>query len=120
MDTVQEALFKSMLNNRWFTQSDGDVEFSLGYFGYVHNHPSELKQIREEFEDVLGTYGSIADEQIVGVWWAQIRSTGVIYIEKLGDVPAEVTSMYDMSTNPAVKQAEKKFDSCVRDYEEDA
>src|SRR6185295_6501892 len=116
MDTAQEALFKAMLNSDWFSQSNGNTECSLGHFGWVHNHPSEVSAIRTEFEDVIKVYGPIADEQIVGVWWASINSNGIIRISKLGDVSGSVTNMYDFAHNPAVNEAKKRYVDTVYDY----
>lgn len=42
MDTSVEALFRDMMNNGWFIDSDGDVESHVGYFGYVNNTKREL------------------------------------------------------------------------------
>lgn len=116
MDTAQEALFKAMLNEMWFSETDGDVEFSLGYFGWVHNHPQDIWEIRNAFDDVIETYGPIADEQIVGVWWASINSNGIIRIEKIGDANPSVSTLKDFADNPACEKARKRFQDTVRDY----
>ena len=115
MDTAQEALFRAMLVDGWFAESDGDVEFSLGYFGWMHNHPSEVSEIRAAFEDTLNAYGPITDEQIVGVWWARINTQGIITITKLGDVDGTYANF---AHNPAVGIAKKQFADSVYDYVE--
>lgn len=97
MNTAQEALFKEMLNNGWFTESDGDVEAPTGFFGYAVNTKSELREVLENFSDVVETYGRPADEQIVGVWIASIDNLGVIHIEKIGDFPDDITATASMA-----------------------
>ena len=116
MDTAQEALFRAMLNGDWFTQSDGDVEWSLGFFGWVHNHPSELASIRDAFSDVIDSYGNPADEDIVGVWWADINSNGIVRISKIGEVTNDFTNTYDFARNPAVREAKDRFSKTVDDF----
>ena len=122
MDTAQEALFKAMLQNDWFTKSDGDVEFSLGYFGYVHNHDSDWFEVSQAFCEVLEVYapelelGAAAPEWFVGVFFAEIISTGVIRIIKLGDCLPNVTGTYDFANNPAMREARKRFDTNVEAF----
>ena len=118
MDTAQQALFRAMLTDGWFCESDGDVEWSLGYFGYVHNHPSELQSVRQAFEDTLNTYGEVSMEEFAGIWWADINSDGVIRISKIGDADASRPNTYDFAHNPAVKQAQKRFKDTVHDFQD--
>ena len=96
MDTLQEALFRDMLNNDWFTNSDGDVESPTGYFGYVVNDRSDWSsEFLSEFEDTITAYApngfdnpDQADVWIrnnfVGVYSAHNDSNGVIHIYKHG------------------------------------
>lgn len=81
MDTAQQALFREMLNEGWFTDSDGHVESPTGYFGYVTNLPAELAEVREAFEDTLDVYGPVADDGLIGSWVAQINNQGIIAIQ---------------------------------------
>ena len=122
MDTAQEALFKAMLQNDWFTASDGETDFSLGYFGYVHNHPDEWFEVSQNFCEVLSAYapdlelGAKAPEWFSGVFFASINDQGVIRIEKVGDVLEQVTSTYDFAHNRHVVAARYRFDRTVEDY----
>lgn len=100
MDTAQEALFRVMINEGWFTDSDGDVESPTGYFGYVTNLPAELAEVREAFEDTLDAYGEVADDDLIGSWAAQINSQGILTIQ-----PAE-----------SDKAARQWFQSVQADY----
>lgn len=99
MDTLQEALFRAMLNNGWFTDSDGDVESPTGYFGYVVNERGEFggdfDGVYDAFRDVIDTYakdelepnnsGKWLYQNFYGVWSAMINSDGIIKIYKHGD-----------------------------------
>lgn len=84
MDTAFEALMRHMLNNGWFTKSDGDVESPFGYFGYVINEAAELPEIYSAFDDIIEMYGKPKDEDMVGKFIAYINSDGVITIERMG------------------------------------
>lgn len=84
MDTALEALFKDMLNNGWFTKSDGDVESPFGYFGYVINEAAELPELYDAFETVIKAYGKPKDEDVIGKFIAYINSNGIITIERMG------------------------------------
>lgn len=81
MDNAQQALFRAMLNNGWFTSSDGNVESPFGYFGYMTNKPNELKEIFDAFDDVVSVYNRPPDTAMVGSWFASINSDGIISID---------------------------------------
>lgn len=93
MDTLQQALFRAMLNEGWFTDSDGNVESPTGYFGYVVNDRGDWLEIVRNFQDVLTQYQSTLDDSkkfdlardFYGVWSAMINSDGIIKIYKHGD-----------------------------------
>ena len=122
MNTVQEALFKAMLQEDWFTASDGDVEWSLGYFGWVHNHPSEWFEVSQAFCEVIEAYdpelelGGAAPEWFTGVFTARINSDGIISITKIGDADASVTNTYDFAHNRHVAVAQRWFADTVHDF----
>lgn len=80
MDTALEALFKAMLTNEWFINSDGNVEAPTGYFGYVNNTEAELSEIYDAFSDIVEAYGVPANTEIVGSFVARINDQGIIYI----------------------------------------
>lgn len=90
MDTALEALFKDMLNNGWFTKSDGDVESPFGYFGYVTNEAAELPELYDAFETVIKAYGKPNDNDVIGSFIAYINSDGIITIERLGEQSAKL------------------------------
>lgn len=85
MDTAQEALFRAMLNEGWFTASDGDVEASPGFFGYVTNEVAEIPEILDAFEETVDAYGAPEMEEIVGSFVAIIDYLGFIYIVRCDD-----------------------------------
>jgi hypothetical protein len=85
MDTALEALFKDMLNNGWFTKSDGDVESPFGYFGYVINTEAELWELFQAFEDTIECYGQPLSEDVIGSFIAYINSDGIITIERMAN-----------------------------------
>ena len=97
MDTLQEALFKDMLNGGWFTDSNGDVESPTGFFGYVVNQQGDWSpEFVSAFEDTIAAYGGDTDlspesaerwreKNFYGVWSAMINSDGIIKIYKHGD-----------------------------------
>lgn len=83
MDTAQEALFRAMLSEGWFTASDGDVESPTGVFGYVINRDIELREVREAFSETIEVYGDVSDDDLIGSWVAVIGSTGRIRIKSV-------------------------------------
>ena len=95
MDTLQQALFRAMLNNGWFTDSDGDVESPTGYFGYVVNERGDWNGVFDAFSDTLVAYGienlpggniqTWLSQNFYGVWSAMINSNGIIQIHRHGD-----------------------------------
>ena len=93
MDTFQEALFRDMLCNGWFCESDGDVESNTGYFGWMANSPGDWNpEFESAFSDTIETYGADTEindewlkENFVGVWTARINSNGIITIRRVGD-----------------------------------
>jgi hypothetical protein len=115
MDTAQEALFKAMLNDGWFTTSDGDVQAPTGFFGYTVNTKAELPEILEAFTEVTGVYGLPSDEQLLGVWFAVIGEQGTIRIEKLGALPDDITTMASLA-HPHTAQAKARFEALEREY----
>lgn len=86
MDTSLEALFKAMIGNGWFINSNGDVEAPCGYFGYTNQTHAELEEIYEAFSDTVEAYGKPSDDDIVGSFFAYIDSNGIISIEKFDSV----------------------------------
>lgn len=105
MDTAQEALFRAMLTDGWFTASDGDVDSPTGYFGYVTNtlaeycgqgfdsitgepfspeHPA-IGSILAEFNDTVSVYGIPAISDIVGAFVVKINSDGILTIQSFHD-----------------------------------
>ncbi|ANA87341.1 hypothetical protein PBI_KAMPE_109 [Gordonia phage Kampe] len=85
MDTAQEALFKAMLNNDWFTASDGHVDSPTGYFGYVTNTERDnLTATNGEFMsffgETIGAYGWPKHDELIGSFVASINSDGIITI----------------------------------------
>lgn len=84
MDTPLEALFRAMMNDLWFTKTDGAVDSFTGYFGYVTNTQAELKEIREAFSEVIDMYGDPKDEDLIGSFLVVIDSNGGIHIRRFG------------------------------------
>jgi hypothetical protein len=80
MDSSLEALFKAMLTDSWFINSDGNVDSPQGYFGYVTNTEAELSEIYDAFIDIVEVYGVPANNEIVGSFVARINDQGIIYI----------------------------------------
>lgn len=118
MDTEQESLFKAMLNNDWFTKSDGDVESPTGYFGWVHNHPQDWFEVAQNFCEIITDPGDMKPPQwFVGVFWASLDSNGIIHVEKKGDVPGNSSSIWDLAHNPAVTWCKRHFKFQVSQYE---
>jgi hypothetical protein len=126
MDTLQEALFKAMLNNDWFTASDGDVEFSLGYFGYMANSAADWYEVYHAFEDTIKAYNSPAvelgtndawvKENFVGVWFASIKDQGIIRISRIGDYDPTGIAHIGIAPTAEVKAAQKRFEDSQRDF----
>jgi len=94
MDTAKEALFRAMLQNDWFTASDGNVDSPFGYFGYVTNTLAEWREVRMAFEEVVDAYGAPSMNEFVGSWFAWIDSNGIIRIHKK-DTDGQAKSDYD-------------------------
>lgn len=82
MKTALEALFIAMLNEEWFTDSDGNVDSPMGYFGYVTNRDIELKELYEAFSDTIEAYGKPNDADVIGSFFVSIDSNGLIHIDK--------------------------------------
>lgn len=77
-----------MLNNDWFTDSDGNVESPQGYFGWVFNEEGDNltasnKEFMSAFGEVISAYGWPYHEHLIGVFVASINSDGIIFIQKL-------------------------------------
>ena len=83
MNTAFHALFIDMLNNGWFTKSDGDVESPFGYFGYVINESADLPELYDAFETIIKAYGKPNDEDVIGNFIAYINSYGIITVERM-------------------------------------
>lgn len=115
MDTAQEALFKAMLNDGWFTASGGDVQAPTGFFGYMVNTKAEIQEILEAFSEVTDTYGLPADEQLLGVWWAVIGDQDTIRIEKIGALPDDILTVPSLA-HPHTQQAKARFETLEREY----
>lgn len=82
MDTPLQALFRAMMNDGWFTKTDGDVDSFTGYFGYMTNTQAELKEIREAFSEIIQMYGNPKDEDLIGSFLVVIDSNGSIHIRR--------------------------------------
>ena len=90
MNTALEALLRDMLNDGWFTKSDGDVNSPFGYFGYVTNTDNELLEIYKVFSETIDMYGQPKDEDIIGSFVAYISDDGSITIERMSEVEAKL------------------------------
>ena len=82
MHTRFEALTRAMLNDGWFTSSDGDVESPTGYFGYVTNTLPQLPEIYDVFSDTIEAYGKPEDSDMVGSFFVSINSAGVLNVRR--------------------------------------
>lgn len=82
MDTPQEALFRQMMLDGWFTESDGDSDSHVGYFGYVSNIENELPQLRAEFAETIKVYSDPGDKAMIGNFVCVIDSNGVFRITR--------------------------------------
>ena len=130
MDTLQEALFRDMLSNDWFTQSDGDVESPTGYFGYIVNAREDWNsEFYSAFGDTIATYvgdtfstPDYAENWIranfCGVYSAYINSNGIISIYKHGDYVRTNTAVLGIEPTPIVREAMKMFANRVNEYQE--
>lgn len=76
MDTAIQAVMRAMLQQGWFTKSDGECEAPTGYFGYVTNTKAELESIRDAFSDVIEAYGDFKDEDMIGSFLCVIDAAG--------------------------------------------
>lgn len=130
MDTLQEALFRAMLNNDWFTESDGNVESPTGYFGYVVN---QIADWNDEFWSVFGdTVMAYSDqfespetverwkrEHFCGVFTARITTTGVIHIHKVGEYVRTVgVPVMGIEVTPVVAKAKEWFRNASESFAE--
>lgn len=94
MDTEIESLFRSMLLQEWFTQTEGDSEAPTGFFGWTWNTKGEVGSIKEAFEDTINMYGSPTDEEIIGNFFVYINSDGNIFIERY-DTKEQAQNMFN-------------------------
>ena len=101
MDTSVEALFRDMMNDGWFIESDGDVDSRVGYFGYVNNTRRELFEIRQNFCETIGAYGDPENKDIVGSFVCTIDSNGIFYVQRY----------------PSLEAAKREFRRLQREYE---
>jgi len=101
MDTSVEALFRDMMNNGWFMESDGDVGSHVGYFGYVNNTKRELFEIRQNFYETIGAYGDPKDEDIIGSFVCTLDSNGNFLVHR----------------QPSQEIAKQEFRRLQREYE---
>jgi len=124
MDTLQEALFKAMLNDSWFTQSDGDVESPTGYFGYVVNGDNDWAEVSMAFQDVITAYGSMDQSEewlkanFFGVYSANIDSNGIIHIHRHGDYVRTNTAVLGIEPTMPVRHAMQTFANRVNEFNE--
>lgn len=82
MLTAQEILFRSMMTEGWFIATDGDAEYGL-VFGWVHNDPNEVDEIREAFSEVLEDIGrEVSDDEIIGSYFVIWADSGVTCVWK--------------------------------------
>ena len=103
MDTALESLFKAMMSEGWFINSDGNVDSPQGYFGYVTNTEAELSEIYDAFSDVVEVYGVPATEDIVGSFYASIDSNGIIHIYNMGNYSTMAKDAFDKSLSEYIK-----------------
>lgn len=101
MDTSVEALFRDMMNDGWFIESDGDVDSHVGYFGYVDNKKEELAEILQAHEDTVEAYGYPAEEDIIGSFVCTLDSNGIFYVQRY----------------PSLEAAKREFRRLQREYE---
>ena len=131
MDTLQEALFRAMLNDGWFTDSDGNVDSPTGYFGYVVNDRSDWSsEFLSEFEETIAAYApnefdnpDQADiwirNNFVGVYSAYINSDGIISIYKHGGyVRTPGVAVLGIEKTRAVEHAMLTFSNRQGEYRE--
>ena len=121
MDTLQEALFKDMLNSGWFTDSEGDVESPTGYFGYVVNQDGDWdNEFVSAFDYEIQTEPS--DEwkkaNFYGVYSAFINSDGIITIHRHGDyVRTPGVAVMGIEVTPVVRAAQRWFNAESKRYQ---
>ena len=125
MDTLQEAIFKAMLNHDWFTDSDGNVDSPTGYFGYVVNSVADWEEVADTFEDTISAYAGDEYnstwilEHFAGVYSAYIDSNGIIHIYKHGDyVRTPGVACMGIEITPVVAEAQKWFRDATESYNE--
>lgn len=129
MDTLQEALFRAMLNDGWFTDSDGNVESPTGYFGYVVNSDSDWNEVASVFEETIAAYGDTdaspetvarwVANNFVGVYSAYINSDGIIHIYKHGDyVRTPGVACMGIEVTRPVQHAMQTFKNRVGEFSE--
>lgn len=82
MRTSIEALFESMVNDGWFTATDGNVESPTGHFAYVTNTVDEVASILDAFAESVDTYGVPATDDIVGSFVVVTDDQGFIAIHR--------------------------------------
>lgn len=129
MDTLQEALFRAMLNDGWFTDSDGDVEAPTGYFGYTVNAREDWNsEFYSAFGDTIAAYvgdtfstPDYAENWIranfCGVYSAYINSNGIITIYRHGDyVQTPGVAVLGIEVTPVVRAAQRWFKNEVTRY----
>lgn len=109
MNTALEALFRDMLNDGWFTNSDGSISSPFGYFGYVTNEENQLLEIYEAFRETVDTYGMPEDKDIIGSFVAYISDDGSITIERMS-TEAEAKLWFDNSLRDYLKWHENYLD----------
>ena len=70
----RDEMLYLMASEAWFTDSDGSSDSPYGWFAYVENHPDELFEVKQAFEDVsplftgdlsqlVGAFVLVEDEQ---------------------------------------------------------
>ena len=131
MDTLQEALFRAMLNDGWFTDSDGNVESPTGYFGYVVNSRNDWNdEFYSAFGDTIAAYvgdtfstPDYAENWIrnnfCGVFVARIDSNGIVTIRKVGEYKRTVgVPVLGIEITPVVAEAQKWFRDATESYNE--
>jgi len=131
MDTLQEAIFKAMLNHDWFTDSDGNVDSPTGYFGYVVNSRNDWNdEFYSAFGDTIAAYvgdtfstPDYAENWIrnnfCGVFVARIDSNGIVTIRKVGEYKRTVgVPVLGIEITPVVAEAQKWFRDATESYNE--
>ena len=114
MDTAMEALFKAMLNDGWFTESDGSVDSPTGYFGWTLIQAGDVKEILDAFDQTVSAHGT--PENIVGVWYAWINSDGIIRYTRIGDIGDIKDPYLGIPNTPNVQKARNFYNQNVRTF----